>query len=158
MVITEETALRRLAKACAEKEYSRAEIFDKIKRWGLDVDLTHHLMATLEENDFVNDERFCRSFINDKLRISKWGRFKIAEGLRLKNIPEEVIEAHLSAIDEDEYFNILCKVIEVKKKSVQSKNKKELKVKLARFALSRGFETEYIVRCIGEFPGSDALE
>lgn len=146
--IKEEAAMGRIASYCARGEQSRADAYEKLKRWGFDGKVIEGMLKALETGGFIDDERFCRSYVNDKYRLAKWGRLKIAQALALRKIPEEMARRHLNEIDEEEYVKILRGLINTKKRSVQGKNKQDKDIKLIRFAASRGFEMRYIKQCL----------
>ena len=102
----------------------------------------------LETEKFIDDERFCRAFVNDKFRFSKWGKMKIAQGLYMKKIPSDVAWRYLNEIDEEEYLSVLRDLLASKRKSIHASDDYELNGKLMRFAMSRGFELKDIKRCI----------
>lgn len=147
--ITEEAAVRRIASYCAKSEHSRADAYEKLKKWGFDSKVVEGMLKALETGGFIDDERFCRSFVNDKFRFNKWGRLKIGQALALRKIPSDIAQRYLNEIDEEEYVNVLQKLINTKKRSVQGKNERDKEAKLIRFAASRGFEMRYIKRCLG---------
>ena len=152
--IKEETAVRRIASYCAKSEQSRADAYEKLKKWGFDGKTIEGMLDALETGGFIDDERFCRSFVNDKFRFNKWGRLKIAQALALRKIPGEVYQPYLNDIDEDEYLATLKKLIDMKKRSVHGKNEYDKTAKLIRFAASRGFEMRYIKQCL-DMPDED---
>ncbi|NDV83921.1 regulatory protein RecX [Bacteroides sp. 51] len=147
--ITEEAALRRMASYCAKSEHSRTDAYEKFKRWGFSGKVIDGMLEALETGGFIDDERFCRSFVNDKFRFNKWGRLKIGQALALHKIPSDIAHRYLSEIDEEEYVNVLQKLINTKTRSVQGKNERDKDAKLIRFAASRGFEMRYIKQCLG---------
>lgn len=148
--IKEEDAIKRMASYCARGEQSKADAFEKLKRWGIDSKAIGGILEALETGGFIDDERFCRAFVNDKFRFSKWGRHKIAQALYLKKIPSEISQPYLDGIDEEEYLQTLRGLIKSKMKSVKAKDDRDLIAKLIRFGMSRGFEYEYIKRCLDE--------
>jgi len=146
--ITEEVALKRMAGYCAKSEHSRADVHEKLKRLGFEGNIIDRMLKKLETGGFIDDERFCRSFVHDKFRLSKWGRLKIAQALFLRRIPSEIAQRYLNDIDDAEYVNVLQKLIEGKSRSVHGQSDREKRVKLIRFATSRGFEMQYIMQCL----------
>lgn len=146
--ITEKDALSRMAAYCASSEHCRAEVAEKLQRWGIAYDAIDRIIERLEQEQYIDEERYCRAFVRDKYRFAKWGKVKIGQSLQLKKISPRVYRAFLDEIDEEEYFSILQKLLAAKRKSVSAENDYELNCKLVRFALSRGFEMKDIRRCI----------
>ena len=93
--LTDEEALNRVASYCSTAEHCRAEINEKLQRWGIAYETIARILDQLETEKFIDDERFCRAFVNDKFRFSKWGKMKIAQGLYMKKIPSDVAWRYL---------------------------------------------------------------
>ena len=147
-MITEEVAFNRLASYCVSTERCKFDLIDKMKRWELSEDVIERIIIKLEKENFINEERFCRAFINDKFRFTKWGKKKIAQALYFKKISQSVIYQYLDEIDQDEYIALLTDLLNSKRKNIRAKDEFELNGKLIRFALSRGFEFDDIKYCI----------
>lgn len=153
--ITETEALNRMGAYCSTAEHCRAEVAEKLRRWGLAHEETERIITRLIQDKYIDEERFCRAFIKDKYLFAKWGKIKIGQALQLKKISPSVYWPYLNEIDEEEYLSILQKLLTAKRKSIRAKNEYELNGKLARFALSRGFEMKDIRRCINISDGND---
>ena len=147
-IITEEDALNRMAGYCSAAEHCKAEVSEKLQKWGLPYEAVNRIIDRLVVEKFIDEERYCRAFVNDKFRFAKWGKMKIAQGLYMKKIPSDVAWRHLNEIDEEEYLAILRDLLASKRKSIHAKDDYELNGKLMRFAVSRGFELKDIRRCI----------
>ena len=139
--LTDEEALNRVASYCSAAEHCRAEVNEKLQRWGIAYETIARILKRLETEKYIDDERYCRAFVNDKFRFAKWGKMKIAQGLYMKKIPSDVAWRHLNEIDEED-------LLASKRKSIHAKDDYELNGKLMRFAVSRGFELKDIRRCI----------
>jgi regulatory protein len=146
--IKEEVAMKRIACDCAKSEHSRADVYEKLKKWGFENKVIEGMLHALEISGFINDDRFSRSFVNDKFRLNKWGRLKIVQALVFRNIPESVYQPYLKEISEEEYIATLKHLLNTKKRCIKGKNKKDREIKLIRFAAGRGFEMRYIKQCL----------
>ncbi|MDE5759704.1 regulatory protein RecX [uncultured Bacteroides sp.] len=156
--MTETEALSRVAAYCSTAEHCRAEIAEKLQRWGIAFDAIERILNHLEQEKYLDEERYCRAFINDKYRFAKWGKVKIGQAFQLKKISPFVYRPFLEEIDEEEYLSNLQKLLAAKRKSVHAENEYELNGKLVRFALSRGFEMKDIRRCMDVLDENDELE
>lgn len=156
--MTETEALSRVSAYCSTAEHCRAEIAEKLQRWGIAYDAIDRILDRLMQEKFIDEERYCRAFINDKFRFAKWGKVKIGQALQLKKIAPFVYRPYLDEIDEAEYLSILQALLATKRKSVHAENDYERNAKLIRFALSRGFEMKDIRRCIDVSDENDGLE
>ena len=146
--ITIDEAYNRVASQCVLREYCRADWFRKLLTAGLTQQEVDSVLDRLEDEKFIDEERYSRSFVHDKLLYDHWGRIKITYSLRQKAIANEHIEAGLATIHEEEYLEILKEVIRQKKRSVKAENDYELRQKLARFAAGRGFEPGIIFKML----------
>ena len=156
--ITETEALNKVAAYCSTAELCRAEISEKLQRWGLPYDVIDRILKRLVDEKYIDEERFCRAFVNDKYRFAKWGKVKIAQALQLMKISYNTCRQFLNEIDEEEYLSILDSLLTAKRKSIHAENEYELNGKLMRFALSRGFEMKDIRRCIQLSDENDDFE
>lgn len=146
--LTEQEALRKLAALCAKGEHCTGEMLTKMERWGLDEGQQASVMAKLVEGKYVDDERFCRLFIHDKMKFDKWGRRKIEQALWQKRIDPALIKATLDDIDDAEYIAILHPLLQAKQKSIKAQSDYERNMKLIHYALGRGFTFDIIRQCI----------
>lgn len=156
--ITETEALSRVAAYCSTSEHCRAEIVEKLQRWGMAYDAMDRILDRMEQEKYIDEERFCRAFIRDKYRFAKWGKVKIGQALQLKKISSMTFRPLLNEIDEEEYLSILRDLLVSKRKSVRAENDYELNGKLIRFALSRGFEMKDIRCCIDVSDENEYIE
>ena len=148
--ITEPEMLRRAATYCSTAERCIQDVQKKIDAAGLPEDAAERIIARLLEERFIDESRYARFFVNDKLRFNKWGRVKIAYELYKKNIPAHIREEAIAAIDEDEYRSVLLDLLESKKKSTKGKDKRDIFNKLLRFAAGRGFESRIALDCLSQ--------
>ena len=148
--MTEKEALLRLSALCSQSERCTWELDEKMRRWSMDADARQRVLGRLKELRFVDDERYARAFVRDKIRYNKWGRRKVEQALRLKRIPEDVAAAALDEIAPEVYADILRPLLQAKRKSTKAANAYELNGKLTRFALGRGFTMDVIRECLGD--------
>lgn len=148
MKMTEPRALNRIASYCSRTERCEYDVRRKLAAWELDEDAIERIIDRLRKERFLDDERFCRSFINDKVRFNKWGRNKILFELKKKQIPETVFRPILDALSVDDFEMQLEGILRTKVKSVKAKDRFDKRNKLLRFALGRGFAMDNALRCI----------
>lgn len=146
--LTEKEALARMGAYCASTERCAQEVVEKLRKWELSGEAVERIVATLENERYLDEERYCRCFVNDKVRFSKWGKRKIAQSLSQKRITPSVIRQQLKEVDQELYMSILKELLEAKKRTVRASSEYEYKGKLIRFALGRGFEPDDIEKVI----------
>lgn len=146
--ITEQQALSRLMALCARGEHSSGEMLQKMRLWGLADEAQARIMERLTKNRFVDDERFARAFVNDKIKYNQWGRRKIEQALWAKGVDRDVQQRVLDAVDDEEYIKVLRPLLRSKERSITARNEFERQMKLIRFAQSRGFSMAEIEKCL----------
>ena len=146
--MTEQEAFTRLSAQCAQAEHCQHEMVEKMRRWGIGDDVQARVMTRLVGERYVDDERYARAFVNDKVRYNKWGRRKVEEALWLKHIDKEISKRVLDEVNDNEYLNVLKPLLKQKRKTISAKSDYELRMKLIRFALGRGFTIDIIKQCI----------
>lgn len=145
---TEQEAFLQLATLCAQSEHCQWEMTEKMRRWELDEALQARIMQRLVKERYIDDERFARAFVKDKIRYNKWGRRKVEQALWKKHIAEDIRQQVLDEVDDEEYLSVLRPLLKQKRKSTKAQSDYEMNQKLMRFALGRGFTYDIIRQCI----------
>ena len=148
--ITEEQALQKLATLCSHSEHSSGEMREKMRRWQLPDDAQERVLERLIAERFIDDARFARLFVRARLRFASWGERKISMALHQKGIDEATAREALDEVAEDEWTDVLRKVIAAKRRVTKASSDYDLRVKLMRHALSRGFSMQQIERCLDD--------
>lgn len=146
--MTEQEAFIRLSALCASAEHCSHEMAEKMRRWDMDEHEVASVTSRLVAERYVDDERYARFFVKDKLRYNKWGRRKIEQALFVKRIPEDIRQRVLGETSDDEYAEILRPLLAGKRKTTKAASDYEMNGKLIRFAMGRGFDMEVIRRCL----------
>ncbi|MBQ6054558.1 MAG: RecX family transcriptional regulator [Prevotella sp.] len=145
---TEQEAYLQLAAACAQAEHCEQEMRDKMKRWGMAPEAQNRVVERLTKERYIDNERYARAFVKDKVHYNKWGRRKVQQALWMKRIDDDIQQRVLDEIDDEEYQKVLVPLLKQKRKSIKAANDYELNQKLVRFALSRGFDYGIIRQCL----------
>ncbi|MCM1293718.1 MAG: RecX family transcriptional regulator [Bacteroides sp.] len=147
--ITPKEALIRLEELCATSERCSWEIKTKAFKWGLDPDATEKILQRLIDGRYVDDLRFAKAYTKEKYLFSRWGRHKIATALYVKRIDRQYIETALSEIDPRQYAENAFHVIAGKLRCFNPEDDcHEIRSKLLKFGMSRGFETRLILKIL----------
>ena len=147
-MMTYEMALQRLSALCASAEHCEYEMTEKMRKWEVEESDCERIMEYLRKAKFVDDERYARAFVKDKIKYNKWGRRKVEQGLWAKHIAEDIRQRVLDEVDESQYKSVLTDLLKLKRRSIKAANDYEMNRKLIKFALSRGFDYSIIRQCI----------
>ena len=145
---TEADAYLTLAALCAQVEHCQHEMLEKMRRWELPEEEQARVMQRLVSERYVDDERYARAFVKDKVRYNKWGRRKVEQALWQKHIDDDIRQRVLDEVDDEEYLDVLRPLLKQKRRSTKAASDYELNQKLVRFALSRGFTYDIIRQCL----------
>ena len=149
--LTLESAWNWATGRCALREVCRHDIFQKLCQKGLSASDAEKVCDRLEDEKYVDDGRYARAFAHDKILFDGWGKIKVTQALRLKQIPRDVVDAALEeAADETAYHSKLHDVLVTKNRSVKEEDIYKRTEKLVRFAASRGFEPNLIFATLEE--------
>ena len=146
--VTEQGAYLQLAQLCARAEHCQYEMVDKMRRWEMSDEAQARVMERLVKERYVDDERYARAFVRDKIRYNKWGRRKVEQALWMKHIDDSIRQQVLSEVDDEEYLNVLRPLLKQKQKTLKGGTDYERNQKLVKFALQRGFTYDIIRQCI----------
>src|SRR5579862_2862160 len=105
-------ALKRAEKYCAYQERSHSEVRTKLLQLGQRGRELEDIMVTLIEKGFLNEERFAIAYTGGKFRMKHWGKNKIIQQLKFRNISDYSIRRSLKEIDEKDYKASLKTIIE----------------------------------------------
>ena len=147
-------ALTKAMAMCSQSERCRFDIVAKLRQREISEEEITEVLNYLIKERFLDEERFVRFYVNDKLRFNKWGKVKLSFMLRQKQIPESIIREALSQISDDLYTKTLRTLLIAKIRSVKGASDYERKGKLAVFAQSHGFEADLAFRMAGELIGN----
>lgn len=150
MKLTEPRALNRIASYCSRAERCEFDVRKKLISWELTKEEIGRIVKRLKDEKFLNNERFCHSFVNDKLRFNKWGKKKIIFELKKLRIAESIYIPIINSIDDENFDVQLENIIKTKLKSVKSKDNYDKRNKLIRFALGRGFSMDATIKCVNK--------
>ncbi len=136
-------ALAALQRYCAYQDRCHQEVRSKLLSLGMyGMDLEDIMVQLIEEN-FLDEERFARSFARGKFRMKQWGRRRIVQELKKRNISDYCIRKALTEIEDEAYRQALHSVLQ-KRFSLASGNLYQRRKKAIEAALRRGFEPELV--------------
>lgn len=147
--ITEEKALSRLASLCSRSEQAEHDLRRKMTLWLLPDEAQNRVVKRLRDECYIDDDRYCHAFVREKMRFNRWGRRKIEQALRMKHLPESSIAIAIDEEMDDTQEDTLRSLIESKRRTIKAKSDYDMNAKLIRFALSRGFEMDEVMKVLG---------
>lgn len=143
-----EEALKKLLHYCNYQDRCEKEVITKLNSLELDDSDKRFVLEFLREEGFVNDERYCRSYVKSKLNLKKWGINKIKVSLIAKGVDKEMIDNVLSDIDYDLYKEELVNLIRNKK--IEGSDPYKRRAKLIRYAISKGYSYPEIIEAMNQ--------
>lgn len=148
--ITPAQALGKIQKYCAYQERSHQEVKYKLQSYGLSSDEVDEIISRLITDNFVNEERFAKAFAGGKFRMKKWGRNKIEHELESLGLTKNCIARGLKEIDSSDYNKTLRILLKKKAEELSEENLFAKRNKVARFAISKGYEPELVWEMVKE--------
>ncbi len=137
-------AIERIKNYCALQDRCQWDVLEKMREWGLQQTTKDHILEILINDKFIDEERYAISFCRGKFRIKNWGKRKITNELKRKQISTICINIGLQEIDNEKYNTVLEKLFHQKKATLKDKNHFTRKTKIANFLIQRGFESNLV--------------
>lgn len=148
--LSQKEALHKLEAYCAYQDRCHKEVRTKLLDLGIYGDELEEIIAELITENFLNEERYARSFARGKFRMKKWGRIKIKRELKMRDIPAYCIKKAMEEIEEEDYEATLREVLEKKNALLKENNWYKRKNKLGQYALQKGYESELVWGMVAE--------
>mgnify|MGYP001332846338 FL=1 len=136
--------IEQLKSYCAIQERCSNDIVTKMKSWRITNKNQDKILEILIQEDFINDKRYSKSFCRGKFRIKKWGKIKIVNELKRKNINSTTIISSLNEISDMDYSKELDTQFNKKKQSINTLNYYEKKKKIANYLIGKGYESNLV--------------
>lgn len=148
---TPEQALPKIKQYCAYQERCHAEVKEKLYSFGLYKKEVESIIAGLIEENYLNEERFAIQYAGGKFRIKHWGKNKIKQALKQKQVSDYCIKKALKEIDDTDYKKSFEKLVEIKMKMIKSeKNIFIKKRKLQDYLLMKGYEVNLVNEAVAK--------
>ena len=134
---------------------SEYELRLKMKNKGFNPQLIDNAISILKEHKYLDDERYCEMFINDKINISKHGVRKIKEALYHKGIDKEIIEEKIKCISAESEEERALLLGEKKLLNIKENDNRKKMSKLSNYLLGKGFEYETVNKTLRKLLNAD---
>ena len=148
--LTAEQALQKLRHYCGYQERCHSEVKSKLYNLGIFKNEHDAIIATLIQEDYLNELRFAIAFAGGKFRLKQWGRIKIKYELKNRQLSDYCIKKALEQIKEDEYLDLLKKMAGEKMATLKNEQHLVRQKKTFDYLLQRGFEMDLVKRVIGD--------
>lgn len=147
---TVEEIKKKLEFFCVYQDRCHKEVEKKVKEFNLIPEAREMILLHLLQENFLNEERFAKSYARGKFRIKKWGKQRIIRELKFRDISAYNIKSALKEIDEEEYLKTVFEITEKRNESISETNQYKRKKKLIDFLLRKGYETDLIFNTVTE--------
>ena len=141
---TLQEATKKLEHYCAYQERCHQEVRQKLETMYMIPEAIDVIIVHLLEHNFLNEERFAKTFVSGKFKIKKWGRRRLSYELKRKDISKVNINQALTVIQEEEYIEVFNDLAEKRLHSIKEKDKFKKKKKLIDYLLYRGWESHLV--------------
>jgi regulatory protein len=138
---TPKEALLKLEHFCAYQERCHAEVVAKLYSLKMTSDEIDSIVVQLIESNFLNETRFACSFARGKHRIKFWGKIRITNELKARQISPANIALALKEISSEEYEDTFSQLSERCWNSIHEKNILKKRKKFCDYMLRRGYES-----------------
>lgn len=148
MTVTE--AIKKIEYFCAYQERCHKEVVEKLKSYGMFNQAIDHIVGHLIKENYLNEERFSKSFARGKFRTKQWGKKRIVNELRFRGITTFNIQLALKEISEEEYLKTLDTLAKKRFTEIKETHLQKKKKKIADYLLYRGWESHLVYGKIKE--------
>jgi regulatory protein len=129
---------------CSYQERTQQEVREKLYGQNVDKDEIEEVIVKLIQENFINEERFARTYAGGKFRIKRWGRLKIIQSLKQKGLSAYCIKKGIEEIQDRDYENSIMYLIEKKEKEEKERNPFKRKDRISKFIIRKGYEPELV--------------
>ncbi|MFB6457740.1 regulatory protein RecX [Chitinophaga sp. Hz27] len=152
-----EVILEKLRQYCAYQERCHSEVKYKALELGMRGPEVEEAIAALIAENFLSEERFAKAYAGGKFRMKQWGRKKIRQSLKLKQVSDYCIRKGMEEIDAEDYYKVLQQLTEKKYHSLSKEIPLKRKYKTMQYLLQRGFEQELISEALEQIANNGEL-
>jgi regulatory protein len=145
---TVDQATKALEHFCAYQERCHKEVEQKLYDLKMIPEAKEKIIIHLLQHNFLNEERFAKAFARGKFSIKKWGKLRIVNELKFRNISSYNINTALQEIKEVDYLNTLKIIAEKKLILIKEPNHFKKTNKLSNYLISKGFESNLVYQTV----------
>ncbi|MFK8104474.1 MAG: regulatory protein RecX [Saprospiraceae bacterium] len=138
--LSEEEGLAKLQRYCVYQDRCHKEVRTKLMDLGIYGDRLESIIVDLITDNFLNEERFAKSYARGKFRLKNWGRIRIRQELKMRNMSAYCLKKAMAEIDEEEYLATINRLIEKKNATLRESDLFKRRNKIAQYLMQKGFE------------------
>ena len=137
-------ATKKIERYCAYQERCHKEVTEKLKRMNMIPEAIDQILGHLIQENFLNEERFAKTFARGKFNIKKWGANRIVRELKFRDISAYNIKSALAEIQDEDYLTTFDELARKRLSQIKETNPFKKKKKLADYLLYRGWESHLV--------------
>lgn len=141
---------QKIEQYCVYQDRCHKEVEQKMRTYDLIPEAQEMILLSLLKDNFLNEERFSKSFARGKFRIKHWGKQRIVRELKMREISAYNIKTALKEIDEEEYVKTIYNITENRNAVISESNTFKRKKKLIDFLFRKGFESDLIYKTVND--------
>ena len=141
--------IKKIENYCSYQERCKKEVVEKLFKLNVDPLKVDDIINYLNKNNYLNEERYVKLFIQGKLRIKKWGKIKLKYELKIRGIDKNIIHACINEISDTDYISYFNEFSMSKIKSLKGNQAKKKRSFINYFSY-RGWENDLIYKKIKE--------
>ena len=141
---------QKIAHYCVYQDRSHQEVEQKLKEFLLIPEAKEEILMFLMTENYINEERFTRSYIRGKFYIKSWGKKKIANHLKMKGVTEKLIRQCMNEIKEEDYQAKIKEIYKDYYNKISAGTAYQKKGKTITYLIGKGFEYEEIIEMLDE--------
>ena len=140
--------LGKMQALCSRGEKCRADIRMKLEKKNISSEDINNILQALEEDGFLDEVRYAKAYVHDKSRLQGWGPRKISGMLKMKGIPEEIIESTMFQLDDEMLMANLEDALNKKDKTIKETDPVKLRARLVRYGINKGYNYWQVLRVL----------
>ena len=141
-------AQKKLEYYCVYQERCHKEVIAKLKTLGMIPSVIDKIISELIKANYLNETRFTQSFVRGKFRIKKWGKNRILQELKVREISSFNIKLGMKEISDDNYQKTFYELFEKRRREVKQLTKTEQKKKIFSYMSYRGWENSKVYEAL----------
>ena len=141
-------AQKKLEYYCTYQERCHKEVIAKLRTLGMIPSVIDKIISELIKANYLNETRFTQSFVRGKFRIKKWGKNRILQELKVREISSFNIKLGMKEISDDNYQKTFYELFEKRRREVKQLTKTEQKKKIFSYMSYRGWENSKVYEAL----------